>query len=149
MYMKAPSQLPPSTPPVLAMRVVAEVFAASWLDRQDYGFETAWFGWSGGSQVQPWAGHFGIDVSGLQSGLDTGRLNWESVYLQLSGLFRVGVMVNGDLGPRAWAFDMGAAVAYRLEGKQLRETLDIQQSYLDSGRRLEPLAARLLAAMRR
>lgn len=40
MGLRAPDQLPPSTPSVLAVRSVAELLSSSWLDRQDYGIET-------------------------------------------------------------------------------------------------------------
>lgn len=145
---RAPERFPPSTQPVLAMRLVAEVLTATWLDRQEYGIETAWFDSSGGSRVQPWAAALGFDVLALQSGLDSGRIRWESVYWQVAGIFRLGVMHDGSMGVNAWPFDADRGALLRLDGRRTLHTIDLQTSYVKHGRQIEPLAALLLADLR-
>jgi hypothetical protein len=41
MSLNAPPLLPASTPQMLTMRLVSEMMTATWLDRQEYGLETA------------------------------------------------------------------------------------------------------------
>lgn len=147
--LRAPTSLPSSTPTELAMRLVSEVLTATWLDRQDYGIETAWLDWSGGSRVLPWAVHLGFDVAGLQASLEIGRLEWGEVYLQVSALVRLGVMKDGILVGRTFAFDMRAGTIVRLDDGKAGEPIDIRQSYSKHGRRLEPLVAQLLMELRR
>lgn len=148
MGLRAPDKLPPSTPPLLAMRSVAELLSSSWLDRQDYGVETAWFDWSGGARVQPWASHFGVDVALLQAGLDRGSLGWEEVFLEVSHLFRLGTMKDGDLCGRSLVVNMKTGVVTSFAGDQVGKSLALQPAYRKHGGRLEPLVAELLIELR-
>lgn len=145
---RAPERLPPSTRPVFAMRLVAEVLTATWLDRQEYGIETVWFDSSGGARVQPWAVALGVDVRELESGMESGRLSWEAVYWQVSGLFRLGSIHDGSVSAKAWAFDMDQGIAVKLDGNRPTQSIDIQNSYVKHGRQLELSAAMLLADLR-
>lgn len=147
--LRAPAQLPPSTPAVLAMRTTAELLATSWLDRQVYGIETAWFDWSGGVRVQQWATHFGVAVGTLQAGLDSGHLGWEEVFLEVSHLFRVVAQKDGDLSGRSLVVDMKEGVITSFDGGKLRKSLALLPAYKQNGGRLEPLAAELLIELRR
>lgn len=148
MGLRAPDQLPPSTPSVLAVRSVAELLSSSWLDRQDYGIETAWFDWSGGVRVQPWAAHFGVDVARLQAGLDSGRLGWEEVFMEVSHLFRLGTMKDGDLCNRSLVVNMKTGVVTSFAANQVGKSLALQPAYRKHGGRLEPLVAELLIELR-
>lgn len=148
MMLRAPISLPTSTPPVLSMRVVAEILTSVWLDRQDYGLETAWFDWSGGPRVQPWASHFGVDVVRLQADLDSGKVEWEEVFLQLTDLFRLGVTKDGALCDPSLVVDMRAGVITSLNGDRPGEPFYLTQCYEEHDRRLEPLVAELLVTMR-
>ena len=148
MGLRAPDQLPPSTPAVLAMRSMAELLSSSWLDRQDYDIEAAWFDWSGGARVQPWASHFGIDVARLQAGLDSGSRGWEEVFLEVSHLFRLGTIKDGDLCDESLVVNMKTGVVTSFAGNQVGKSLALQQAYRKHGGRLEPLAAELLIELR-
>lgn len=149
MGLRAPGQLPPSTLPVLAMRCVAELLAASWLDREGYGVETAWFDSSEGVRVQPWAAHFGVDVARLQAGLDRGSLGWEEVFMEVSHLFRLGTVKDGDLCDGSLVVNLKTGVVTSFAANQVGKSLALQPAYRKHGGRLEPLVAELLIELRR
>lgn len=144
----APAALPASTAPVLVMRLVAELLAATCLDRTCIAVETAWMDWSGGVSVKPWAAHFGHDVSEIQRGLDSGQLNWQTAYLDVSRLLRL-APVTGDVHPPAECLVdlLSGRVLLMRRGKTV-ETVNVAQAYVETGRHLEPVAARLLACLR-
>jgi len=149
MGLRAPLKLPTSTKPVLTMRLVAELLTSSWLDRQEYGIETAWFDWSGGARVQPWSSHFGVDVARLQAGLECGNLGWEEVFMEVSHLFRLGTMKDGDLCDGSLVVNMKTGVVTSFAGNQVGKSFALQPAYRKHGSRLEPLVAELLIELRR
>lgn len=133
MGLRAPISLPASTPPVLSMRVVAELLTLVWLDRQEYGLETEWFDWSGDARAQPWASHFGVDVARLQAGLDSGSLGWEEVFLEVSHLFKLGVMKEGDLCDGSLVVNMNTGVVTSFAANQVCKSLSLQPAYRKHG----------------
>lgn len=144
----APAALPASTPPVLVMRLVAELLTATCLDRDGLAVETAWMDWSGGVSVQPWVVFFGRDAKDIQQRVDNDQLDWQRAYLDVSPLVRIAPSTGEATAPTGCLMDMQAGqVLVRRHGKTT-ETVDLVQAYAAAGRRLEPLAARLLAALR-
>lgn len=141
-----PAALPPSTAPVLVMRLLAEVLAAASLDRNPLTVEPAWFDWSGGVRVKPWATLFGHPVSDMQQGLDAGRLDWQQAYLDVASLLRIAPA--GPTPPVAWLADMNAGTLICVRQGEPVETVDIAHAYAQAKRRLEPLAAKLLVTLR-
>jgi hypothetical protein len=141
------SSLPKTAPAVLVMRLVSDLLAASFMDRTGLAIETAWFDWSGGSKVQPWAKHFGKDVAALQRILDIGGL-WQAVYFDVSDLLRLARSSEG--GPASSVlFDLNEAVALVLENDQVVESIELMKAYDQAERRLEPLTARMLSRLGR
>ncbi len=147
-HLKLPnrSSLPKTTPAVLVMRLVSDMLAASFMDRTGLAIETAWFDWSGGSKVQPWARHFGKDVAALQRILDIGGL-WQAVYFDVADLLRLARSSEGEPASSEVLFDLNEAVALVLENDQVVEAIDLMNSYDQAERRLEPLTARILSRL--
>lgn len=147
-HLKLPnrSSLPKTTPAVLVMRLVSDMLAASFMDRTGLAIETAWFDWSGGSKVQPWARHFGKDVAALQRILDIGGL-WQAVYFDVSDLLRLARSSTGEPASSEVLFDLNEAVALVLENDQVVEAIDLMNAYDQAERRLEPLTARILSRL--
>lgn len=122
---------------MLSKRVVAELLTSVWLDKQEYGLETAWFGWSW-AESPALANHFGLDVVRLQADLDSGKVGSEEVFLQLTDLFRLGVTKDGALCDDSLVVDMRAGVITSLNGDRPGEPVHSKQCCEEHGRRLEP-----------
>lgn len=144
-----PVVMPRSLPSVLAIRSVADVLAAGWLDRNAYDIETGWFDASSGCHVMPWIAAFGLDPTALQKALDTGSRTWDSIAWDVSGYLRIhmrdsvsatdtGLLFDLDTGTVRWAGNASAA-----------EIVDIETVYRHHGRTLEPLVGQLMLALRR
>lgn len=146
--LRSPDVLPPSTPGVLVMRLVAELLIATSLDREGLHVESAWLDWSAGVRVRPWAAHFGHDVSALQHGLDSGHADWQRVYLDVSSLLRLSTVRSDDQPEVEWLMDMQAGQVLRVDHGKTVEVIDVASAYALAGRHLEPLVARLLVALR-
>ena len=149
-YLKLPhsSSLPKTAPAVLVMRVVSDMLAASSMDRTGLAIETAWFDWSGGSKVQPWARYFGKDVAALQRIVDVGG-DWQAVYFDVSNLLMLARSSEGEPASSEVLFDLNEAVALVLENDQVVETIESMKAYDQAERRLEPLTARIFSRLGR
>ena len=149
-YLKLPhpSSLPKTAPAVLVMRLVSDMLAASFMDRTGLAVETAWFDWSGGSKVQPWAQHFGKDVAALQRIVDIGG-DWQSVFFEVSDLLRLVKPFEVGPGSTEVLFDLHDAAALVLERGQVVEKVDLMAEYDQASRRLEPLTSRMLSRLGR
>ena len=100
----------------------------------------------------PWnaqASHFGVDVARLQAGLESGNLGWEEVFMEVSHLFRLGTMKDGDLCDGFLVVNMKTGVVTSFAGNQVGKSLALQPAYRKHGSRLEPLVAELLIELRR
>lgn len=146
--LNAPPSLPASTPQVLMMRLIAELLSAACLDRDGLGVETAWMDWSGGVSVRPWAAYFGHDVRSLQSGLDSGQIEWQAAYLNVSGLLRLAPIQDEHPPTTECLMDLHSSKVLMIQRGKTLETVDVPRAYLQANRRLEPLAARLIVALR-
>jgi hypothetical protein len=146
--LRAPAALPASTPPVLVMRLVGELLTATCLDRDGLAVEAAWMDWSGGVSVQPWVVFFGRDAKDIQQRVDSGQLDWQRAYLDVSPLLRIAQSTGEATAPTECLMDMQAGQVLVQRHGKTTETVDLVQAYAAAGRRLEPLAARLLAALR-
>ncbi len=146
--LRAPAALPASTPPVLVMRLVAELLTTTCLDRNGLAVETAWMDWSGGVSVQPWVVLFGRDAKDIQQRVDSGQLDWQRAYLDVSPLLRIAPSTGEATAPTECLMDMQAGQVLVQRHGKTTETVDVAQAYAAAGRRLEPLAARLLATLR-
>lgn len=146
--LRTPAALPASTPPVLVMRLVAELLTTTCLDRNSLAVETAWMDWSGGVSVQPWVVFFGRDAKDIQQRVDSGHLNWQRAFLDVSPLLRIAPSAGEATAPTGCLMDMQAGQVLVQRHGKTTETVDVVQAYAAAGRRLEPLAARLLAALR-
>lgn len=145
---QAPSSLPASSNQMLTMRLVAEVLSAMWLDRRQPAIEFAFFDWSGGCKVRSWSRALGVDVVNLQRLLDTGEQPWASVCLSVSGFFRLTIATDEQSANEGWVFDMDAGRACWTHNDQAGEVIHLPDAYKKSHRRLEPIAASLLARLR-
>lgn len=146
--LRAPAALPASTPSVLVMRLVAELLTTTCLDRDGLAVETAWMDWSGGVSVQPWVVLFGRDAKDIQQRVDSGQLDWQRAYLDVSPLLRIAPSAGEATAPTECLMDMQAGQVLVQRHGKTTETVDVALAYAAAGRRLEPLAARLLAALR-
>lgn len=146
--LRAPAALPASTPSVLVMRLVAELLTTTCLDRNGLAVENAWMDWSGGVSVQPWVVFFGRDAKDIQQRVDSGQLDWQRAYLDVSPLLRVAPSTGDATAPTECLMDMLAGQVLVQRHGKTTETIDVAQAYAAAGRQLEPLAARLLAALR-
>lgn len=146
--LRAPAALPASTAPVLVMRLVAELLTTACLDRNGLAVETAWMDWSGGVSVKPWVVSFGGDANEVQQRLDSGQLDWQRAYLDVSSLLRVAPAISEVPARTECLMDMQAGKVLLIRQGESTESVDVAQAYAAAGRRLEPLAARLLAALR-
>lgn len=146
--LRSPDVLPPSTPGVLVMRLVAELLVANSLDREGLHVEPAWLDWSAGVRVRPWAAHFGHDVRALQDGLDSGHADWQRVYLDVSSLLRLSTVSSYDSPEVECLMDMRAGQVLLIRHGETVEAIDVASAYALAGRHLEPLVARLLVALR-
>lgn len=143
-----PTSLPPSSPATLAMRLIAEMLTTTCLDLQASGIETAWFDWAGGCRIQSWAESFGLDVPGINKKLTSGNANWQAEFLRVSGYLRLGTIVDDSMSRKGWVFDIDQGTVSWMDGGQLGPPIVIQDGYVKSRRRLEPLAAKLLIKQR-
>jgi hypothetical protein len=146
--LRTPAALPASTSPVLVMRLVAELLTATCLDRNGLAVETTWMDWSGGVSVQPWVAFFGRDAKDIQQRVDSGQLDWQRAFLDVSPLLRVAPSTGDATAPTQCLMDMLAGQLLVQRYGKTTETIDVAHAYGAAGRRLEPLAARLLAALR-
>jgi hypothetical protein len=132
------------------MRAMAEMLTAAWMDRRQLTLEPAWFDWSGGSRVHPWARHFGVDVVGAQRQLDAGSSEWESIYFSVSNLFRLCFEPDdGGSAKSAALFDLEKGTLRLMQGLKVRKKVDMMEAFIKAGRRVEPLAADSLSFLRR
>lgn len=151
--LQCPTPLPPSTGSVLAVRAVAEVLAAASFDREGLDVEPAWFAWSGGDDVRPWACHFGHDVPELQRCIASGRPGTEGARELIWPWMRLARAVDGQAqageGTASGCLvDLKTGLVLISRGSAVDETLTLPAEYAQHGRRLEPVVARILAAVR-
>lgn len=144
----APASLPASTPQVLIMRLIAELLSAGCLERNELCVETGWMDWAGGVSVRHWAAYFGNDVRSLQSGLDCGHIEWQSAYLNISALLRIAPIRNDQLPLVECLMDLDSGQVLIFQQGSTPERVDLPSAYTQANRRIEPLAARLLVALR-
>jgi hypothetical protein len=104
--------------------------------------------WSGGVSVQPWVAFFGRNAKEIQQRVDSGQLDWQRAFLDVSPLLRIVPSADGPTAPAQCLMDMLSGQVLLHRQGQATETIDMAQAYAAAGRRLEPLAARLLAALR-
>ena len=142
-----PALLPPSSPDVLVMRLIAEVLTAACLDINNIGVETAWFDWSGGCKVQTWVEQFGVDANAINLKLHSGA-SWDSCFMGVSNLVRIGVVADDTMLSDGWAFNLDSGIAIGTNGSQPSQRFYVKDLYEKCGRRMEHVAAHVLAKLR-
>lgn len=148
--LERPVALPPSSPAVVTMRVMAEMLMASLMDRRGLLLEPAWYDWSGGSRVRPWASHFEVDVVGAQKRLDAGSSDWVSIYFSVSNLFRLCFESDGGGSATTSAlFDLETGTLLMTQGPKVRKKIDVMDTFVRADRQVEPLAADSISFLRR
>lgn len=145
---KPPHSLPPSTPTVLAMRLITELLTTSCLDLQPCEVEMAWLDWSGGCEVLPWAKQFLAHAEDKSVLPDGDTQTSQSDFFRVSGLLRVAPALTDRPSDKGWVFDLVGGTATWMDGKALGRHLDIRKHYAMSHRRIEPLTAQLLIKLR-
>lgn len=150
---RAPATLPKSSPRTLAMRLVAELLAASWLDRDPLALQHAWFDSSLGCDIRAWASDLGLDREAVATMSTAALAGDAATWDRLMGAVRLVHESVGSTNPDRDVPQLlvslhdGVAVL-KCPASAAPERIDLRASYSAAGRRLEPLAAQLLAALR-
>ena len=151
--LRKPTALPPSSPTVLAVRLVADVLSHEWQARVPLRATSGWVDASAGCSIAIWTNVFGSQYARLGERYAAGQVDWQEACSQTSRFVALHEAPDeapliDDQRPLA-AIDLQTGQVHLGGSKQPGETWALDHRYAACGRRLGPLTDRVLQHLMR